>query len=60
MDGGQAGVMLSTAEPPAAPRRRWGKRAALLGAADFSPRIFWGGSLIVLAALLAALAHHKE
>ena len=34
--------------------------AALLGAADFSPRIFWGGSLIVLAALLAALAHHKE
>ena len=34
--------------------------AAMLGAADFSPRIFWGGSLIVLAALLAALAHHKE
>ena len=34
--------------------------AALLGAADFSPRIFWGGSLIILAALLAALAHHKE
>ena len=34
--------------------------AAVLGAADFSPRIFWGGSLIVLAALLAALAHHKE
>ena len=34
--------------------------AALFGAADFSPRIFWGGSLIVLAALLAALAHHKE
>jgi drug/metabolite transporter (DMT)-like permease len=34
--------------------------AALLGTADFSPRIFWGGSLIVLAALLAALAHHKE
>ena len=32
--------------------------AALLGAADFSPRIFWGGSLIVLAALLAALAHN--
>ena len=34
--------------------------AAVLGAADFSPRILWGGSLIVLAALLAALAHHKE
>ena len=34
--------------------------AALLSAADFSPRIFWGGSLIVLAALLAALAHHTE
>jgi len=34
--------------------------AAVLGAADFSPRIFWGGSLIILAALLAALAHHKE
>ena len=34
--------------------------AALLGAADFSPRIFWGGSLIVLAALLAALAHNKN
>ena len=34
--------------------------AALLGAADFSPRIVWGGSLILLAALLAALAHHKE
>ena len=34
--------------------------AALLGAADFTPRIFWGGSLIVLAALLAALAHRKE
>lgn len=34
--------------------------AALLGAADFSPRVFWGGSLIILAALLAALAHHKE
>jgi drug/metabolite transporter (DMT)-like permease len=34
--------------------------AALLGAAEFSPRIVWGGSLIVLAALLAALAHHKE
>ena len=34
--------------------------AAALGAADFSPRILWGGSLIVLAALLAALAHHKE
>ena len=33
--------------------------AALLGAASFSPRIFWGGSLIVLAALLAALAHRK-
>ena len=37
-----------------------GVSAAMLGAADFSPRIFWGGSLIVLAALLAALAHHKE
>lgn len=34
--------------------------AAVFDAADFSPRIFWGGSLIVLAALLAALAHHKE
>ena len=34
--------------------------AALLGAADFSPRIFLGGSLIVLAALLAALAHNKS
>ena len=34
--------------------------AAVLNAADFSPRIFWGGSLIVLAALLAALAHHTE
>ena len=34
--------------------------AAALGAAAFSPRILWGGSLIVLAALLAALAHHKE
>ena len=34
--------------------------AALLGAADFSPRIFWGGSLIVMAALLAALAHNKS
>ena len=34
--------------------------AALLGAAEFSPRILWGGSLIVLAALLAALVHHKE
>jgi drug/metabolite transporter (DMT)-like permease len=34
--------------------------AAVLGASDFSPRIFWGGSLIVLAALLAALAHNKS
>ena len=34
--------------------------AAALGAAAFSPRIFWGGSLIVLAAFLAALAHHKN
>ena len=34
--------------------------AAALGAAAFSPRILWGGSLIVVAALLAALAHHKE
>ena len=34
--------------------------AAALGAADFSPRIVWGGSLIVLAALLAALAHQTE
>lgn len=34
--------------------------AAVLDAADFSPRIFWGGSLIVLAALLAALAHNKN
>ena len=30
--------------------------AALLASADFSPRVLWGGSLIVLAALLAALA----
>jgi len=34
--------------------------AAALGAADFNPRVLWGGSLIVLAALLAALAHHSE
>jgi len=34
--------------------------AAALGAADFNPRVLWGGSLIVLAALLAALAHHKD
>ena len=34
--------------------------AALLGAAAFNPRIFWGGSLIVLAALLAALAHSQN
>ena len=34
--------------------------AAALGAAAFSPRILWGGSLIVLAAFLAALAHHKN
>ena len=33
--------------------------AALLGAADFTPRIVWGGSLIVAAALLAAMAHRK-
>ena len=33
--------------------------AALLGAADFTPRIVWGGSLIVVAALLAAMAHRK-
>lgn len=33
--------------------------AALLGAAEFTPRIFWGGSLIVVAALLAAIAHRK-
>ena len=30
--------------------------AALLGTAEFTPRIVWGGSLIVLAALLAAMA----
>ena len=30
--------------------------AALLDSAEFTPRILWGGSLIVLAALLAALA----
>jgi drug/metabolite transporter (DMT)-like permease len=30
--------------------------AAALGAAEFSPRIVLGGSLIVLAALLAAMA----
>lgn len=34
--------------------------SALLGAADFSPRIVWGGGLIVVAALLAALAHSKN
>ena len=34
--------------------------AALLGAAEFTPRILWGGSLIVLAALLAALAPAPE
>jgi drug/metabolite transporter (DMT)-like permease len=34
--------------------------SALLGAADFSPRIVWGGSLIVVAAFLAALAHNKN
>ena len=34
--------------------------AAALGAAVFSPRILWGGSLIVLAAFLAALAHHED
>ena len=34
--------------------------AAMLAAADFSPRVLWGGSLIVFAALLAALAHHKS
>jgi drug/metabolite transporter (DMT)-like permease len=36
-----------------------GVSAALLGATDLSPRLFWGGSLIVLAALWAALAHHQ-
>ena len=34
--------------------------AAALGVAEFSPRILLGGSLIVLAALLAALAPTKE
>ena len=34
--------------------------AAMLASADFSPRVLWGGSLIVFAALLAALAHHKS
>jgi drug/metabolite transporter (DMT)-like permease len=34
--------------------------AAWLGAAEFSPRIFWGGSLIVVAALLAALARNRN
>lgn len=33
--------------------------AAALGAADFNPRVLWGGSLIVMAALLAAMANHK-
>ena len=33
--------------------------AALLGAADFTPRIVLGGGLIVVAALLAAMAHRK-
>ena len=34
--------------------------AALLGAAQFTPRIVLGGSLVVLAALLAALAPATE
>ena len=34
--------------------------AALLGTAEFTPRIVWGGSLILLAALLAALAPAAE
>ncbi|WP_395058415.1 DMT family transporter [Polaromonas sp.] len=34
--------------------------AALLGAAEFSPRILVGGSLIVLAALLAAMAPSRK
>ena len=33
--------------------------ATLLDAAEFTPRIVWGGSLIVAAALLAAIAHRK-
>ena len=37
-----------------------GGSAAVWGAADFSPKIFWGGSLIVLAALWAAAAHPKN
>ena len=34
--------------------------AAALGAAEFSPRILWGGGLIVLAAVLAALAPSSD
>ncbi len=34
--------------------------AALLTTADFSPRVLLGGSLIIFAALLAALAHRKN
>ena len=37
-----------------------GVSAAVWGAAELSPRIFWGGSLIVLAALWAAVAHPKN
>ena len=37
-----------------------GVSAAVLGATELSPRIFWGGSLIVLAALWAAVAHPKH
>ena len=37
-----------------------GVSAALLGAADLNARIFWGGSLIVLAALWAAAAPPKN
>ena len=37
-----------------------GVSAAVWGATDLSPRIFWGGSLIVLAALWAAAAHPKN
>ena len=37
-----------------------GVSAAMWDATDLSPRVFWGGSLIVLAALWAAVAHPKN
>ena len=37
-----------------------GVSAAMWDATELSPRVFWGGSLIVLAALWAAVAHPKN